>query len=169
MLNKQQFMLGTTAVHGNEPPTSSSNLAPHEQIYSLLNDYAHTLDSGRIEDCAALFADADFAIEGVATVHGKEGVADLFSVIILYQDGTPRTKHLISNVEIAIGYNGKTARAVSYLTVMQQVDAHPLQPIFSGLYADEFVLRAGLWAFTSRKVSNALFGDMSLHLTAPPI
>lgn len=177
MINKRQFMLGATAVAGllltagnaaAQFTSAGAQSNPHQQINALLNVYARTLDTGRIEDCAALFTQADFTIEGVALVQGKDGVAGLFSVIILYKDGTPRTKHLISNVEIEVAKDGKTARAFSYLTVMHQVTAHPLQPIFSGAYADEFALKDNAWVFTSRTVSGALFGDMNLHLTTPP-
>ena len=177
MLNKRQFLLGAIGVPGlvlaagnaaAQTHLSGAHSTAHQQINALLNEYARTLDTGRVEDCAALFAHADFTIEGIASVRGKDGVAGLFSVIILYEDGTPRTKHLISNVEIEVSNDGATARAFSYLTVMQQVGSHPLQPISSGAYADEFSLKENIWVFTSRTISGALIGDMSLHLTTPP-
>lgn len=177
MLNKRQFLLSATVVPGlglmagqatAQTQNESPNSEVHQKINALINEYARTLDAGRIEDCAALFMHADFTIEGVASVRGQSGVADLFSAIIIYEDGTPRTKHLISNVEIEVSSDGKTARALSYLTVMQQVGSHPLKPIFSGAYADEFSLREETWAFVSRTVSGALIGDMSMHLTTTP-
>ena len=137
-------------------------------IMSLLVAYATALDEGRIEDCAALFEVAEFTIENVATVQGSQGVSELFSGIILYEDGTPRTKHVITIVDIKVLENGRSALASSYLTVFQQVDEAPLQPVFSGAYSDTFDKSDGTWRFTTREVSGALFGDMSRHLENPP-
>lgn len=140
----------------------------NQLINQLLNDYCTLLDAGKIEDCAALFSNADFCIEGVATVSGKQGVMDLFSGIILYENGTPLTKHVLTNVVVNVAADEKTAKSNSYLTVLQKVDGSALQPIFSGSYADKFAIIDGHWAFTKRTITGPLIGDMSLHLTNPP-
>lgn len=145
-----------------------TDLADREAINHLLNEYCRTLDAGQIDDCAALFENAEFSIEGVAKVQGQRGVMDLFSGIILYEDGTPKTKHVLTNVEISVALNHGSANASSYLTVLQQVGDNPLQPIFSGSYTDTFSKDAGKWMFASRVISNPIFGDMSQHLTNPP-
>lgn len=174
MLSKRQFLLGLPAslslslmaqTAAANPASTTEAMA---EINSLLNQYSLTLDTGQIEQCAELFSRAEFEIEGVATVTGKDGVQGLFSGIILYEDGTPRTKHLISNVDIRIADDGLSATASSYLTVMQQAGDAPLRPIFAGAYSDRFALIEGEWVFTSRVISKPLFGDMSLHLTNPP-
>ncbi len=149
-------------------PVTASGIEDQNAINSLLVAYATALDEGRIEDCAELFAQAEFTIETVATVQGAKGVMDLFSGIILYEDGTPRTKHVVTNTDIIIGKDTHTATAKSYLTVFQQVDGAPLQPIFSGAYNDQFQQTDGTWHFKKRTVSDPLFGDMSKHLLHPP-
>lgn len=174
MLSKRQILLGLPAYlslslmaqTAEASPTSTTDAVA--EINSLLNQYSLTLDTGQIEQCAELFSRAEFEIEGVATVTGKDGVQELFSGIILYEDGTPRTKHLISNVDIRIADDGVTATSSSYLTVMQQAGDAPLRPIFSGIYSDKFAWIDGEWVFTSRVISQPLIGDMSLHLTNPP-
>ena len=174
MLSKRQLMLGLPAflslslVAQTAAANSTSSSDAKAEINSLLNQYSLTLDTGQIEQCAELFSHAEFEIEGVATVQGKEGVQALFSGIILYEDGTPRTKHLISNVDIRIADDGVSASSSSYLTVMQRVGDAPLRPIFSGIYSDKFAWIEGEWVFTSRVISQPLIGDMNLHLTNPP-
>ena len=89
------------------------------------------------------------------------------SNIILYADGTPRTKHTTSNVTIEVDEDTGTAKAHSYVTVFQQTDDFPLQPIFSGDYHDEFERVDGKWRFTKREIRNSLIGDMTAHLRNP--
>ena len=174
MLSKRHLLLGLPAYLSLSlmaRPAVADSPSPADaeaEINSLLNRYSLALDAGQIEQCAELFSRAEFEIEGVATVQGKDGVQELFSGIILYEYGTPRTKHLVSNVDIRVAEDGATASSSSYLTVMQQVGDAPLRPIFSGIYSDTFALIDGEWMFTSRVISQPLFGDMSLHLTNPP-
>src|SRR3546814_12978400 len=54
--------------------------------------------------------------------------------IILYEDGTPRTKHLVTNHIIEIDPNGRTATAKSYYTVVQTIFTLPPQIIVMGRY-----------------------------------
>ncbi|SMR81248.1 SnoaL-like domain-containing protein [Aliiroseovarius halocynthiae] len=152
----------------NAHPAAPSSRDDQNAINELLIAYATALDEGRIEDCAELFAQAEFTIETVATVQGAKAVMGLFSGIILYEDGTPRTKHVVTNTDIIIGKDTQTATAKSYLTVFQQAGGAPLQPIFSGAYDDQFQKTDGIWHFKKRTVSGPLFGDMSKHLRHPP-
>jgi len=137
-------------------------------ITALINSYAMAVDEGRIADVAVLFDKAEFRIEGLVTVTGSEGVAELFSGIILYDDGTPRTRHMVTNLDVAVSETGDTATAQSYLTVLQQAGNAPLQAIFSGIYRDRFSKDRGGWHFRHRMISGVLFGDMSRHLLDPP-
>lgn len=174
MPTKRHFLLGAPAILTFGLATRVANAGgratvdAHSQINTLLMEYARRLDAGQIEHCAELFAHAEFTIEGLGTVRGKTGVQNLFSDIILYPGGTPLTKHLISNVDIHVAEDGRSATASSYLTVMQRAPDAPLQPIFSGAYSDHFELRDDGWVFTARTISQPLFGDMSRHLSNPP-
>lgn len=173
MTSRRQFLMAASFLP-LLPATSHASIGQDADmeargaINHLLNEYCRTLDAGRIGECAALFENAEFSIEGVARVRGRQGVMDLFSGIILYEDGTPKTKHVLTNVVISVAADRHSAVASSYLTVLQQVDNNPLQPIFSGSYADTFSKETGRWMFESRVVSAPLFGDMSRHLVNPP-
>jgi hypothetical protein len=80
----------------------------------------------------------------------------------VYPDGTPRTKHIITNVVIDV--DGERACARSYATVFQQTDELPLQPIACGRYVDRFERVSGAWRFADRLVTGFLLGDRSQHV-----
>jgi 3-phenylpropionate/cinnamic acid dioxygenase small subunit len=138
-----------------------------QAISNLLMRYADLVDAGRLAECAELFSHATYRVvrtDGRDSVHcrGADEVAAFFSGTILYEDGTPRTKHLISNV--AVDLDGDSASARSYVTVLQQTDTLPLQPIASGRYVDELRRIEGRWTFTDRMLTSFLLGDRSQHV-----
>ncbi|MCZ4274131.1 nuclear transport factor 2 family protein [Maritalea porphyrae] len=135
----------------------------NQAINFLLTDYCLALDEGRIDDCAALFKNAEFTFKGFPTAKGIEGVKGMFANLIIYEDGTPRTRHLLTNVRIDVADGANAATSQGYLIVMQQVDEAPMQPIFSGHYVDEFEIIEGNWQFSRRNVLAPQFGDMSRH------
>lgn len=140
-------------------------MSDKEQILSLLNRYSHTVDGGDLEGFAALFKHAEWYVEGSTPNRGaKEVFENLLSNIILYDDGTPRTRHVNANIELDIDNENGTAKAQRYVTVLQQTDKLSLQPIFSGHYHDEFVKEDGEWRFARTVVHQPFVGDMSQHL-----
>lgn len=102
-------------------------------------------------------------------LHGTDAVRQAYAGVILYEDGTPRTKHVITNVVIApVPSNPDQATAASYFTVMQATDSLPLQPIIAGRYEDEFERGPdGAWRFTARIIHPELYGDLSHHMRGP--
>ena len=60
-----------------------------------------------------------------------------------YADGTPRTKHVTTNLVIDADEAAGTATARSYFTVLQQVDDHPLEIVIAGRYHDRFAASTG--------------------------
>lgn len=134
------------------------------EIDRLLTEYCFAIDTGRLEDCAALFEHAEFSFEGFATVHGKAGVMGILSGIILHEDGTPRTRHILSNVRIDVADDGTSAKGQSYVTTLQQAGDQPLQAVFTGHYFDKFKKIDNKWAFVKRGVFGPHFGDMSRHM-----
>ena len=89
------------------------------------------------------------------------------SLVRLYDDGTPRTRHVTTNVTIEVDPAAGTATAASSYTVFQATDALPLQAIIVGRYADTFRRgegEAGGWRFESRTMRADLTGDLSQHL-----
>jgi 3-phenylpropionate/cinnamic acid dioxygenase small subunit len=136
-------------------------------INTLLMTYADHLDAGRFAEVAAMFEHATYRIEHsdgahVSSYQGAAQVRAFCDQTRLYPDGTPRTRHLITNVSIDV--DGDRARARSYATVLQQTDVLSLQPIASGRYVDRFELVGGTWRFADRLISGFLLGDRSQHV-----
>jgi 3-phenylpropionate/cinnamic acid dioxygenase small subunit len=85
-----------------------------------------------------------------------------------YDDGTPRTKHVTTNLVIDTDESEGTATARSYYIVFQQLEGFPLQPIIAGRYHDAFARTDGEWRLIERVIFCDLVGDLSLHLTTDP-
>ena len=99
------------------------------------------------------------------TFAGRERVLDLYrSSARLYEDGTPRTKHITTNSIIEVDDDAGVGSARSYYTVFQQTDTLKLQPIISGRYHDTFRRIEGRWWFDTRIILIDLVGDLSQHL-----
>ncbi len=137
-----------------------------EEILNLINAYCFTMDTGDLEGWASLFEKGQFIAPGADPLIGKEQVLASTSAVIIYEDGTPRTKHVVSNVNIEIDEDSGSAKSQSYITVFQQTDGFPLQPIFSGHYFDTFQRVGGIWCFKVRDIKYPLVGDMSAHVKA---
>ena len=89
--------------------------------------------------------------------------------LILYEDGTPRTKHVITNLTLKIDEAAGVASSHCYVTVYQQTPDFPLQVIFAGDYYDEFSRGVDGWAFAKREIRNSLIGNMQAHLKVPSL
>ena len=81
--------------------------------------------------------------------------------MILYDDGTPRTMHQLTNVTVA-RRRRPAASARSYFTVLN-VTGQGLHPILAGEYRDEFVRATASGEFARREFAPKLFGDLSRH------
>lgn len=132
-----------------------------EEIQKLMNQYCYCIDSGDFAGLGRLFEHAVWIAEG------QQPSADSLSNIIIYSNGTPRTKHIYSNVTIEVSEKTYTAKGHSYVTVFQQTESFPLQPIFAGEYFDDFECVDGKWRFSRREIKNSLIGDMTAHLRNP--
>jgi 3-phenylpropionate/cinnamic acid dioxygenase small subunit len=98
-------------------------------------------------------------------VSGRDAIEKMLQEsLIVYDDGTPRTKHVTTNVAIEVDEEADTAVSRSYFTALQAVPDLPLQPIVSGRYHDRFERRDGQWRFIERRVKTDLVGDVSRHL-----
>lgn len=140
-------------------------------IANLIATYAEMVDAGDFDGMADLLAEA--AVGGgddTPPLTGREGIVALFrSTARLYEDGTPRTKHVTTNLILDVDDQAGTAGARSYWTVLQAVPGLPLQPILAGRYHDRFERRDGTWRFTERRYLVDLVGDVSHHmLTGTP-
>lgn len=140
------------------PPSS------YAAIQKLIATYAELVDGGDFAAVAMLLADASFT-GGAGSVSGRDAIEKMLrDSLIVYDDGTPRTKHITTNVAIEIDEHAGTAVSRSYFTVLQALPDLPLQPIVSGRYQDRFARRDGRWCFVERRVRTDLVGDLSRHL-----
>lgn len=136
-------------------------MSSEREILGLMNMYCYAIDTGDLEALGRLLEHAEWIAEG------KKATPETSANIILYANGTPRTRHTTSNVALEIDEANGTAKGRCYVTVFQQTPDFPLQPIFSGDYYDEFERVDGQWRFTKREIRNSLIGDMSAHLENP--
>ncbi|MDX1510955.1 MAG: nuclear transport factor 2 family protein [Nitriliruptorales bacterium] len=139
---------------------------PCRAIENLVYLYAERIDAGDLEGVAELFADATIDTPGAEGVTGKDAVFAMYEQVVrIHDDGTPRTRHVTTNVRIEVEED--TATAHSSYVVVQATDALPLQPIIVGRYSDEFAKVDGSWRFRRRTMHVDLVGDVSQHLGQP--
>jgi len=81
-----------------------------------------------------------------------------------YEDGTPRTRHVVTNAIIEVDETGNRASCRSLFTVLQQTPQLPLQIIITGRYRDAFERVDGSWRFATRHMILDQLGDLRQHL-----
>lgn len=138
----------------------------HRAIEALLHRYAEVIDAGDFEGVGALFAHGEVcAPDGTPIAEGAGAVTRLYETTTRrYDDGTPKTRHIVTNVVVELDPESGTATARSRFTVYQATDSLPLQPIIVGDYEDELELLDDRWVFRRRIMHPALSGDLSHHL-----
>jgi len=140
-------------------PASDSGRAIENLVYA----YAERIDAGDLDGVAELFRHGRLHPAPGVVIEGVEQVRSLYAgATRLYDDGTPRTRHMTTNVTVELGEDAASAR--SYYTVFQQTDDLPLQPIIAGHYHDTFHQVDGEWCFDTREIYVDLTGDLSHHL-----
>jgi 3-phenylpropionate/cinnamic acid dioxygenase small subunit len=140
-------------------------------IEHIVYGYAERVDAGDFAGVADLFAHARYKGGGPEDpgVEGSQPVLEIMeSMVRRYDDGTPRTKHVTTNLIIDADDDARTAAARSYFTVFQQLEGFRLQPIIAGRYHDQFARVDGTWRLTERVIFCDLFGDLSQHLNGDP-
>lgn len=138
-------------------------------IANLLATYAECIDTGDLDRAARLFAHAQIQVglgpEGANLIDSNALLKLWRDNVILHADGTPRTKHVITNANIDVDESGATATCYSYYTVFQQLEGFPLQPIIAGRYHDTFERVGDDWRWSFRDYTLVdLVGDLSRHL-----
>ena len=135
------------------------------EIENLIYAYAEHIDAGDLVAVAELFRHGRIEAAPGIMIEGTEEVRRLYdSSTRLYENGTPRTRHVTTNVAIEVDDEAGTASARAYFTVFQQTDELPLQPIIAGHYHDSFHQVDGRWCFNTRQMFVDLTGDLSHHL-----
>ena len=143
--------------------------ASAHEITNLIYRYAELLDAGDLDGVAGLFAHG--RICGVengppeTVFSGTAGVRKMYEMATrIYEDGTPKTRHNTSNVQLEIDEAEGTASSRSYYCVTQATPQLPLQVIVTGHYKDTFHRLDGVWWFDSRVMFVDQVGDVSQHL-----
>jgi 3-phenylpropionate/cinnamic acid dioxygenase small subunit len=137
------------------------------QISALVFAYAERIDGGDFDGVADLLADAEVTAEGTdRRWHGRDEIRRLYEAgTRRHADGTPRTKHVTTNLVVDVDEAAGTATARSYYTVLQAVPGElALQPIVAGRYRDRFERAEGGWRFTGRHIVVDLVGELGHHL-----
>jgi hypothetical protein len=136
-----------------------------EEIRRLHHEYAYAFDSGEFDRFAALFEHGTLHLRGVDDpATGSAAVRRLIDRCVILYDGKPATNHLMHNLVVDFDDNGETARASSYVQVLQGVPDFPLQTVVTAIYHDVLQRRDGAWTFAERVTEGSLRGDISHHL-----
>jgi len=148
----------------------------HDEIRNLIHRYSEGIDTGRFEIWDELFEHAEICVaigdnEPVVIARGGD-LAVMTQGIIIYEDGTPRTRHVVSNIIIEVDEATGTATARSYNTTLQQVPGRPIEIIATARYFDSFELVGNAWRFSQRVIRHSSIdgvnrdfsGDMSRHV-----
>lgn len=134
------------------------------EIEALVHEYARRVDDGDFAGVGQLFAEGSVcAPDGTPLATGAEAVEALYvATTRRYDDGTPRSHHVTTNLAVTIDLS--TAAAQSYFTVFQATDGLTLAPVIAGRYEDTFARTGGGWRFDRRVMRVRLVGDLSHHL-----
>lgn len=157
-------------------------LSACDQIRNLIHRYSEAVDQGRFDVLDELFADATVRMAmGSGSpgpgIDGRSVSATFGDGIILYADGTPRTRHLVTNTIIEVDEEAGRATARSYNTTLQQVPGRDIETIATARYEDSFLLVGGRWRFSERVIRHSsldgvhrdFIGDMSHHTRNAPL
>jgi hypothetical protein len=132
-------------------------------IHEIIMTYAEHIDEGRFAEAAALFEHATLRIDHRSVEYrGAAETEKFFAARRVFEDGSPRTRHLYTNLVIEV--DGDRAEARYYATAFQQTDELPLQPIACGRYIDQFERVDRKWRLADRLITQFLLGDRSQHV-----
>jgi ketosteroid isomerase-like protein len=156
-------------MEGSVPQSPSVQETPAEAITKLIYIYAERIDAGDFDGVADLFADATLTFEGYgddAAVTGHDAVARLYEGSTRrYENGTPRTKHVMTNVIVDVADDGNSATSRSYFTVLQAVPgALALQPVVAGRYRHTYRRDDEGWHVVTMHITIDLVGDLTHHM-----
>jgi SnoaL-like domain len=143
-----------------------ARLTAIKQIERLILDHFDAADRGDFDRQADLLARAH-----VRYVHGETVLLDvndrdafrqaIIGATNIYEDGTPRAHHVVSNIVIDVDDAIRHARSRCYTTVLRATKDMPLRPVYCGVFHDTFERDAEGWYFVDRLGEARLSGDHS--------
>ncbi len=135
-------------------------------ISNLVARYPELIDAGDFAGVGELFSAATITTDMGSSTSGTAAIARMYEKWTRrYPDnGTPHTKHIVTNLIVDVDDEAGTGSCRSYYTVVQSTPTFPLQPIITGRYQDTFVRVEGEWRYATRHVITDYVGDLSQHL-----
>jgi ketosteroid isomerase-like protein len=140
---------------------------PAEAVTKLIYTYAERIDAGDFAGVAEIFGNATLTFEGFGdAVCGREAIEQLYTrTTRRYEDGTPKTKHVMTNVIVDVADDAATASSRSYFTVLQAVPGDlALQPVIAGRYRHTYERVGGRWRVATMHIIIDLMGDLGYHM-----
>lgn len=144
------------------------------EILNIVHSYPELIDSGDFAALGRWFGDATLTFEtrrGATTeIAGAEAIQAMFERTThrYADDGTPHTRHVVTNPIVEIDDARVSATCRYYVTVLQRTADFPLQPVWANRYEDTFRHVDGSWRLVRRRGYDHLPGDTSQHLLRAP-
>lgn len=139
-----------------------------DEVVRLIFAYADALDAGDFDAVGQLFERGELwgSAGSRATLRGSAAVSSyLSSRVITDGAGSPRTKHLTSNIVVDFDRAQEVAWARSYFAVLQPNPTEGrVEVIAAGRYEDVFARDDTEWRFERRIIHREMSGDLSRHL-----
>jgi SnoaL-like domain len=141
-----------------------------DEIEALVYGYGELIDTGDLDGVVALFAHATWRSAATSqALRDPAAVKAVYDRIVLYEDGTPRTKHVITNLKLEFAPDRRSATGSCYFTVLQGVvPGEPLEAVVAGRYDDRYERGPAGWRFADRLLTAQLLGDQSRHFLGHP-
>ncbi len=136
-------------------------------IENILYTYGELIDAGDFKGIGKLFEHATMTADGMPLDNtGAAAIEKQYqSTTRIYPDtGTPKTKHVITNLIIDVDEDAGTGTCRACYTVFQATETLPLQPIIAGRYHQTYERLDGTWCLRHHKFFVDLAGDLSHHL-----
>jgi ketosteroid isomerase-like protein len=140
-------------------------VADIDDIEAIVYGYAERLDAGDMGGVVDLFEHATWRSDATGDVRrGADAIRQVYDRIAVYEDGTPRTKHLMTNLVVDIDGDSATARS-SYSVLQGIVAGEPLRFVVAGRYIDRFERGPDGWRLADRLFLVDLSGDQTRHFS----
>lgn len=149
-------------------------LQARQAVEATLFGYAEAIDAGEIDRLRTLLAACTISLLDGSELKGGPAIADHYAAVIRFYDddenpvdygsgGTPRTRHVTTNLQLEFDPDLRHVDVRSYFTVYQNLDgSNPV--IAGGRYVDRFDNTMHGWQMVSRAIHLDQRGDMSRHI-----
>lgn len=141
-------------------------LGDEREISHLLHSYCEAYDAARWTDTARLFDRGTWYVSDDVALSGTEQVVSFLESNIRLYEGSPRTRHTLSNIRIDIAEDRTSARSESIVVVFQSPPGEAPRILVQGVYLDKFGNESNRWYFAERRAVVDGAGDLSTHFLA---